>query len=78
MHNGMDFSTYDDDNDKKNRGNCAVVFKGAWWYKSCHTSNLNGLYSTVPVTGAKYMSWIEWKQDHVALKGALMMIKPKS
>ena len=42
-HNGMAFTTSDNVNDKSNN-NCATRFKGAWWYRSCHKSNLNGLY----------------------------------
>ena len=42
-HNGSPFSTYDRDNDASN-GNCAENCQGAWWYKSCLASNLNGLY----------------------------------
>ena len=39
-HNNRAFST-------KDRGlssNCAVHWTGAWWYKNCHSSNLNGKY----------------------------------
>lgn len=50
-HNGMKFTTIDSDNDKLVGGNCAEDYLGAWWYKACHSVNLN----------AKY-----WPQDHTA------------
>ncbi|KAH3778622.1 hypothetical protein DPMN_180091 [Dreissena polymorpha] len=41
---GQAFSTYDHSNDIF-AGNCAELFKGAWWYYSCFVyNNLNGLY----------------------------------
>ena len=43
-HNGAPFSTRDRDHDKWRDGNCAKVYGGAWWYKSCIDSNLNGKY----------------------------------
>ncbi|XP_071943605.1 fibrinogen-like protein A [Antedon mediterranea] len=50
-HNGQQFTTYDKDNDKRMDINCATDRKSGWWYKSCHYSNLNGLYLT-PGTNA--------------------------
>ena len=41
--NGSPFSTRDRDNDAWSR-NCAAVYGGAWWYKACFYSNLNGKY----------------------------------
>ncbi|XP_062610469.1 ryncolin-1-like [Saccostrea cucullata] len=49
-HNGMAFSTKDQDNDI-NAGSCAVSNRAAWWYNSCHHSNLNGEYGQSGVTG---------------------------
>ncbi|XP_038061073.1 angiopoietin-related protein 3-like [Patiria miniata] len=43
-HNGMMFSTKDRDNDKLRKMSCARYCKGAWWYKGCHQSNLNGKF----------------------------------
>ncbi|GFV89705.1 techylectin-5A [Trichonephila clavipes] len=39
----MMFTTKDQKNDNFSV-NCAVAFKGAWWYNDCHDANLNGLY----------------------------------
>ncbi|XP_019861121.1 PREDICTED: fibrinogen-like protein A, partial [Amphimedon queenslandica] len=40
-HNGLRFSTRDNDNDPWSGGHCAQQYTGAWWYNSCHYSNLN-------------------------------------
>ena len=56
---GMKFSTKDNDNDY-HRGNCAVLHHGAWWYKSCSDSNLNGLYSATNDTG---IFWLDYEPE---------------
>lgn len=43
-HNRLFFTTRDRDNDEYEGGNCAQRSGGAWWYKRCYTSNLNGRY----------------------------------
>ena len=42
-HNDIAFSAKDRDNDIW-VSNCAVRYTGAWWYKRCYSSNLNGKY----------------------------------
>jgi ficolin len=34
-HNGMKFSTYDQDNDLSSSGNCASSHGGGWWHNFC-------------------------------------------
>jgi hypothetical protein len=43
FHDDMAFSTVDSDNDHSMR-NCADDNKSGWWFSSCLTSNLNGVY----------------------------------
>lgn len=42
-HNGMQFSTWDSDNDKYD-GNCAEQDGSGWWMNKCHAGHLNGVY----------------------------------
>ena len=39
-HNGMKFTTSDNDNDKHG-GNCAVKYKDGWWFNTCDTFDIN-------------------------------------
>ena len=39
-HNGMKFSSPDNDNDRRG-GNCASLDKSGWWYNNCYHINLN-------------------------------------
>lgn len=48
-HNGMKFSTRDQDNDAYHKS-CGYIYQGGWWYKSCGLAHLNGLY----LKSAKY------------------------
>ena len=75
----MQFSTYDQDNDQKGF-NCAERFTGAWWYKDCHDSNLNGLYlhdEELPHDEAKGVVWQPWKGYWFSLKKSEMKLRPK-
>ena len=40
LHNGMKFSTLDEDNDKSS-SNYAVTWKRGWWYNSCGEVTVN-------------------------------------
>ncbi|XP_049297137.1 ryncolin-1-like [Anopheles funestus] len=75
--NGMKFTTFDSDNDFWSSGNCAVKGSGAWWYRSCHHSNLNGKYLRgVTKEYATGMIWFYFRGDHYSLKVSKMMIRP--
>ena len=76
-HNNMKFTTHDQDNDKY-KGNCATLFKGAWWYTDCHESNLNGQYlAGAHSTFADGVNWKHFKGHKYSLKVSEMKIKRK-
>ncbi|XP_065830597.1 ficolin-2-like isoform X2 [Oscarella lobularis] len=54
-HNGMKFSTKDQDNDNF-KGNCAVSYLGSWWFDECYVSNLNG-YQYTSRNGIRWSGW---------------------
>ena len=75
----MQFSTKDKDNDPSAIYNCAQTFKGAWWYRDCHRSNLNGLYlKGTHSTFADGVNWHSFRGYYYSLKRAEMKVKPKS
>ena len=55
-HNNMYFSTFDRDSDRSGSRNCAVNYKGGWWYNDCISSNLNGQHtaSIIPARASWY------------------------
>ncbi|XP_019853308.1 PREDICTED: fibrinogen C domain-containing protein 1-like isoform X2 [Amphimedon queenslandica] len=68
QHNGMKFTTRDNDNDFRPNRNCAYYRKGAWWYKKCASSNLNGHYFNTATNDYKGIVWWSWKRAHISLK----------
>ncbi|CAH3173842.1 unnamed protein product [Porites lobata] len=75
-HGGYSFSTKDRDNDGTS-GSCATSYKGAWWYESCHQSNLNGLYHRGRHSSfADGVNWYHWKGYYYSAKRAEMKLKP--
>ena len=75
-HNNMAFTANDRDNDNSGSRNCAVRYTGAWWYKSCHYSNLNGQYlgGKSDYRGAR---WYHFR-DQLSLKFTEMKLRPSS
>ncbi|XP_078349175.1 ryncolin-1-like [Oculina patagonica] len=75
-HRGAQFSTKDRDNDEAS-GSCSLARKGAWWYKACAHSNLNGLYLNGKID-SKGMWWHHWKNSNESAKKSEMKIRPKN
>ncbi|XP_067038021.1 microfibril-associated glycoprotein 4-like [Acropora muricata] len=76
-HRGSPFSTKDSDNDSSSSEHCAVRVRGAWWYKSCHYSNLNGIYHRGKHSSyADGVNWYHWKGYYYSAKKAEMKIRP--
>ncbi|KAF6018019.1 FIBCD1 [Bugula neritina] len=73
--NGYRFSTNDNDNDVK-KDHCAITFHGAWWYKACHESNLNGKYlNGTHSSFADGVNWKAWKGFYYSLKTTEMKFR---
>ena len=75
-HNGMYFTTKDRDNDQYG-DNCAQSYAGAWWYKYCHHSNLNGRYLGNKVD-TKRINWKRWKGNRLSMRRSTMMMRTPS
>lgn len=78
--NGGKFSTADHDVDLVRDQNCAVRYKGGWWYTTCHNTNLNGLYHFVGEheSFADGINWYKWRGFYYSLRFAEMKIRPIS
>ncbi|XP_052265849.1 neurogenic locus notch homolog protein 2-like isoform X3 [Dreissena polymorpha] len=69
---GCAFSTYDHDVDEDHNQSCAYYFQGGWWYNSCYTVNLNGLY----LPGSLNDTAMCFSHD-IGLTASTMMFKKK-
>ncbi|KPA18774.1 ficolin-2 [Candidatus Magnetomorum sp. HK-1] len=75
VHNNMFFSTNDVDNDVSG-GNCSKSYKGAWWYRKCHDSNLNGFYYGGKQSSyADGIDWNSWTGHYYSLPFVEMKIR---
>nr|XP_057910821.1 tenascin-like isoform X4 [Doryrhamphus excisus] len=72
-HQGRPFSTYDNDNDIAVT-NCALSYKGAFWYKNCHRVNLMGKYGDT--SHSKGVNWFHWKGHETSIQFAEMKMRP--
>ena len=74
--NGSPFSTRDQDNDAQLSEHCAQLYKGAWWYRGCHYSNLNALYhGGTHSSFADGVNWYTWKGFYYSLKFTEMKVR---
>ncbi|XP_013098277.2 ryncolin-1 [Stomoxys calcitrans] len=73
-HVGYKFTTKDQDNDSRPGENCAITYSGAWWYKNCYQSNLNGIYGSKDniLSG---INWKTWMGYNASLNYVQMMIR---
>ncbi|XP_031573723.1 ryncolin-4-like, partial [Actinia tenebrosa] len=74
-HKKAAFSTFDRDNDNYFTS-CANKYKGAWWFKGCHTSHLNGEYLGHIVPYSRGINWLSVTGSYRSLKNAQMKIRP--
>uniref|UniRef100_A0A671S3B8 Tenascin-like n=1 Tax=Sinocyclocheilus anshuiensis TaxID=1608454 RepID=A0A671S3B8_9TELE len=72
-HHGRPFSTYDNDHDIAVT-NCALSYKGAFWYKNCHRVNIMGRYGDN--SHSKGVNWFHWKGHEHSIGFAEMKIRP--
>ncbi|KAK2713556.1 techylectin-5A-like [Artemia franciscana] len=82
-HNGLPFSTFDTDNDRREgtfqERSCSRLYKGAWWYGNCHDSNLNGWYlGGSHRSFADGVNWYTWTGYHYSLKKTRMKFRPQT
>ena len=72
-NNDAQFSTFDNDNDASSTTNNAATWRGAWWYRDGHTSNLNGEYGYN--NHGEGINWYTFKGYTRSLSGARMMLR---
>ncbi|XP_053551581.1 ficolin-1-B [Bombina bombina] len=78
VHKNRAFSTKDRYHNEDAKG-CAVSYKGAWWYNSCHNSNLNGLYlKGENKQKGMGINWSSLKRSTYSFKVSEMKFRPQT
>ncbi|XP_078073378.1 tenascin-like [Mustelus asterias] len=72
-HHGSNFTTLDSDNDEA-LTNCAMSYRGGWWYKNCHRVNLNGEYGNN--RDHQGVNWFGWKGFELSIPFTEMKMRP--
>ncbi|XP_041068492.1 tenascin-like isoform X14 [Carcharodon carcharias] len=72
-HHGSSFTTLDSDSDEA-LTNCAVSYRGGWWYKNCHRVNLNGEYGNN--RDHQGVNWYGWKGFEFSIPFTEMKMRP--
>ena len=74
-HNGMQFTTMDQDNDLYGAWNCAQHYRGAWWHNGCFHLSLNGINRNNRVWDPVGIVHFRWRGHADSMKAAQMAIK---
>ena len=76
-HNNEKFTTKDRNNDL-DINNCASHWLGAWWFKACYHSHLNGLYIGQRQLQWFGIIWYHWRGSLYSLKSTEMKFRRNS
>ena len=76
VHNGLGFSTFDNDNDECGC-NCAALYHGGGgnWWGSCGRQNINGKYGGDGDSGDEFMFWFGFDNSEMLLETMTLMFR---
>ena len=77
-NNGMEFSTFDNDNDALSGFNCAAELGGAGnWWGNCGRNSINGKYGGNGYSGGRYMWWYHFDNNdsYMSLESMSLMFR---